>query len=46
VIGQYRQWVQDIDGQQPGDPKKAALAIIQAVNSENPPLRLRLGQML
>jgi NAD(P)-dependent dehydrogenase (short-subunit alcohol dehydrogenase family) len=43
VIGQYRQWVQDIDGQQPGDPKKAALAIIQAVNSENPPLRLTLG---
>lgn len=43
VIGQYRQWVQDIDGQQPGDPKKAASAIIQAVNSENPPLRLALG---
>jgi NAD(P)-dependent dehydrogenase (short-subunit alcohol dehydrogenase family) len=43
VIGQYRQWVQDIDGQQPGDPKKAASAIIQSVNSENPPLRLTLG---
>jgi len=43
VIGQYRQWVQDIDGQQPGDPKKAASAIIQAVNTENPPLRLALG---
>jgi NAD(P)-dependent dehydrogenase (short-subunit alcohol dehydrogenase family) len=43
VIGQYRQWVQDIDGQQPGDPKKAASAIIQSVNSENPPLRLALG---
>jgi NAD(P)-dependent dehydrogenase (short-subunit alcohol dehydrogenase family) len=27
VIGQYRQWVQDIDGQQPGDPKKAAKAV-------------------
>ncbi|BAY43720.1 short-chain dehydrogenase/oxidoreductase [Scytonema sp. HK-05] len=43
VIGQYRQWVQDIDGQQPGDPKKAASAIIQSVNSDNPPLRLALG---
>ncbi|BAZ27369.1 short-chain dehydrogenase/reductase SDR [Kalymmatonema gypsitolerans NIES-4073] len=43
VIGQYRQWVQDIDGQQPGDPKKAASAIIQSVNNENPPLRLALG---
>lgn len=43
VVGGMRQWVQDIDGQQPGDPKKAALAIIQAVKSDKPPLRLALG---
>ncbi|WP_411822499.1 oxidoreductase [Leptospira sp. 'Mane'] len=28
----------------PGDPKKAALAMIQVVESENPPLRLALGK--
>jgi short-subunit dehydrogenase len=31
-------------GQQPGDPVKAASAIIQAVRNVNPPLRLPLGQ--
>jgi short-subunit dehydrogenase len=30
-------------GLQPGDPKRAALAIIKVVESENPPLRLLLG---
>jgi NAD(P)-dependent dehydrogenase (short-subunit alcohol dehydrogenase family) len=30
-------------GQQPGDPRKAAQVMIQAVESENPPLRLILG---
>lgn len=37
------QWFKDMDGQQPGDPTKAAQAIIQAVESPNPPLRLALG---
>lgn len=37
------QWFKDMDGQQPGDPVKAAQAIIQAVESPNPPLRLALG---
>jgi hypothetical protein len=32
-----------MDGQQPGDPTKAAQAIIQAIESPNPPLRLALG---
>ena len=31
-------------GSQPGDPALAALAIIKAVETENPPLRLLLGQ--
>lgn len=32
-------------GTQPGDPVKGAKAIIKAVESENPPLRLPLGKM-
>jgi len=43
VIGGFRQWLQDMDGKQPGDPVKAAEAMVQAVNSDNPPLRLALG---
>ncbi|WP_029115920.1 oxidoreductase [Mycobacterium sp. URHB0044] len=31
------------DGKQPGDPAKAAAAILTALNSEQPPLRLALG---
>ncbi|MFN6534930.1 MAG: oxidoreductase [Nostoc sp. EkiNYC01] len=49
VIGEMRQGARDIldrklEFQEPGDPKKAALAIIQAVDSDNPPLRLVLGE--
>lgn len=32
-----------MDGQQPGDPAKAAAAIVAAVTSEEPPFRLPLG---
>lgn len=31
------------DGKQPGDPHKAALAMIEVVESDDPPLRLLLG---
>ena len=31
------------DGTQPGDPAKAAAAILQALDSDDPPLRLALG---
>lgn len=41
---QFLQWLKDNDGNQPGDPRKAAKAIIAAVENENPPLRLPLGQ--
>lgn len=34
---------QENSGEQPGDPDKAALAMIKVVESENPPLRLVLG---
>jgi NAD(P)-dependent dehydrogenase (short-subunit alcohol dehydrogenase family) len=43
VLSDFRTWIQDMDGKQPGDPVKAAAAMIQAVESENPPLRLALG---
>ncbi|GAA5233495.1 oxidoreductase [Verticiella sediminum] len=33
------------NGRQPGDPARAALAMIQVVNADNPPRRLLLGSM-
>lgn len=35
--------IRGYSGNQPGDPKRAALAIIKAVNDANPPLHLLLG---
>ena len=32
-----------MDGSQPGDPEKAAAAILQALASDAPPLHLALG---
>ncbi|MEM8830908.1 MAG: SDR family oxidoreductase [Cyanobacteria bacterium P01_G01_bin.19] len=43
AVGGFREWVKDVDGKQPGDPAKAVAAMIQAVESGNPPLRLPLG---
>ncbi|MGL4619807.1 MAG: oxidoreductase [Chroococcidiopsis sp.] len=37
------QWFQEMDGKQPGNPAKAAQAIIQAVENPHPPMRLALG---
>jgi NAD(P)-dependent dehydrogenase (short-subunit alcohol dehydrogenase family) len=42
--GKMMEWVKDIDGKQPGDPAKAAQAMIKVVASDNPPLRLALGE--
>jgi NAD(P)-dependent dehydrogenase (short-subunit alcohol dehydrogenase family) len=49
VIGEMRQGARDIldmklEFKEPGNPKKAALAMIKAVDSDNPPLRLVLGE--
>jgi NAD(P)-dependent dehydrogenase (short-subunit alcohol dehydrogenase family) len=44
-VGQVRQAFADLDGAQPGDAGRAAQAIIEAVDAEDPPLRLPLGQM-
>jgi NAD(P)-dependent dehydrogenase (short-subunit alcohol dehydrogenase family) len=41
--GQTRAAVDGMDGTQPGDPAKAAEAIVQVVDSDKPPLRLALG---
>jgi len=43
VSGAFLQWLEQMDGKQPGDPAKAAEAMIQVVESDNPPLRLALG---
>ncbi len=43
VVEPIRQYLYGNDGKQPGDPRKAALAIIKAVESDAPPLRLMLG---
>jgi NAD(P)-dependent dehydrogenase (short-subunit alcohol dehydrogenase family) len=43
TVGPTRAYVRDSDGAQPGDPAKAAQAIIDALDAEQPPLRLVLG---
>ena len=44
-VGQVRQAFAELDGAQPGDAGRAAQAIIEAVDADDPPLRLPLGQM-
>jgi len=42
--GKIVQRLQERDGKQPNDPAKVAAAMIQVVESDNPPLRLALGE--
>jgi NAD(P)-dependent dehydrogenase (short-subunit alcohol dehydrogenase family) len=42
-VGPTRAAVDAMDGAQPGDPAKAAAAILAALDSDAPPLRLALG---
>ena len=44
VLEPVEQYLYGSDGKQPGDPVKAAAAMIDAVESDEPPLRLILGQ--
>lgn len=44
TVGAARAAFGDLDGRQPGDPARAAQAIIAAVDAEDPPLRLPLGE--
>jgi NAD(P)-dependent dehydrogenase (short-subunit alcohol dehydrogenase family) len=43
TVGPTREYVRTNHGQQPGDPVKAAHAIITALDADDPPLRLVLG---
>ena len=42
-VGQTRAMIEAGDGAQPGDPAKAAAAILKALDAEQTPLRLALG---
>ncbi len=42
--GKFIQFLDTIEGRQPGEPEKAARVLIQVVESDNPPLRLVLGK--
>jgi NAD(P)-dependent dehydrogenase (short-subunit alcohol dehydrogenase family) len=44
TVGPTRAYVRDGHLEQPGDPAKAAAAIITALDAEQPPLRLVLGE--
>jgi hypothetical protein len=44
-VGQVREQLEQLDGKQPGDPARAARAIVDAVEAEAPPRRLPLGTM-
>lgn len=43
TAGANKATIRGYSGNQPGDPERAAKAIIKAVTAENPPLRLLLG---
>jgi NAD(P)-dependent dehydrogenase (short-subunit alcohol dehydrogenase family) len=43
IVGPVRKMQRDFDGTQPGDPAKAAAAILDALAADEPPLRLVLG---
>jgi NAD(P)-dependent dehydrogenase (short-subunit alcohol dehydrogenase family) len=43
ISGASLEWFKEMDGRQPGNPTQAAQAIIQAVESPHPPIRLALG---
>jgi NAD(P)-dependent dehydrogenase (short-subunit alcohol dehydrogenase family) len=43
TVGPTREYVNGNDGLQPGDPAKAAQAILAALDADEPPLRLVLG---
>jgi NAD(P)-dependent dehydrogenase (short-subunit alcohol dehydrogenase family) len=44
TVGQINRYRAEVDGNQPGDPVKAARAIVGIVAEDEPPLRLLLGK--
>ena len=45
TVGKFRKMLHDTDGKQPGDPRRAADAMIAVADSPSPPLRLPLGEV-
>ena len=45
TAGARMRMIRGYSGQQPGDPERAATAIMQAVEAQDPPPRLLLGRM-
>jgi NAD(P)-dependent dehydrogenase (short-subunit alcohol dehydrogenase family) len=45
TAGRMREYFVEQNGKQPGDPQKAAAAMVKAVESEHPPLHLMLGKI-
>jgi hypothetical protein len=43
-VGKALSWFADLAGEQPNDPARVAEAIVEAVSSPRPPLRLALGE--
>jgi NAD(P)-dependent dehydrogenase (short-subunit alcohol dehydrogenase family) len=43
-VGEALSWFESIQGRQPNDPHRVAAAIVEAVGSAEPPLRLALGR--
>ena len=43
-VGKALEWFADLAGNQPNDPARVAIAIIAAIDSPEPPLRLALGE--
>jgi NAD(P)-dependent dehydrogenase (short-subunit alcohol dehydrogenase family) len=43
-VGKALEWFADLAGNQPNDPARVATAIIAAIDSPEPPLRLALGE--
>jgi NAD(P)-dependent dehydrogenase (short-subunit alcohol dehydrogenase family) len=43
TVGPNRSYITSVDGTQPGDPRKAAAAIVEALDAPELPLRLALG---
>lgn len=46
TVGKFSELLQRINGRQPGDPQKAAAAIVQMVQDSKSPLRLPLGKYI
>lgn len=42
-VGGFKEFIKNIPGNEPNDPKKAAKAILKILTSENPPLNTALG---